>query len=180
MIINNIKLRNICVLSKTLSISMSVDGIHSDITDELKAVKGKKRHFVLYHEVEGNNAEPMDTVSIESVVQSYSVSNSISFTLHTDLNKVIAMKLYDYKTSGKPLSLSFQSLLEKELESLLTRASKRKRVAPDKMLQEITTFHEDGKPYSGKTNIADLSEKHKTVAIDKLKQLLAEPLLKTI
>lgn len=178
MIINSVDLKSFSVLnkSKSLSISLSADDKRQEVVEEIKKIKGQICKFYLEYIVQNEEMKDQTgkkSLEIRGKVQSLSLTDTINFTIHTDIATFVVYTLMEVGKNGKNLSLKFSSLKEKKLLDLMDMVAKEKGIKPEEALKMATTFRGDGNEVvEGKTSIYDLSEKFKTVAIDKLKRML--------
>jgi mRNA-degrading endonuclease HigB of HigAB toxin-antitoxin module len=68
------------------------------------------------------------------------------------------------------MHLRFFSDTERSLKQLLNEISNKTGKTEEDILYEVTTFQKGNDVIEGKRNIFDLSERHKSVVVDKLKK----------
>lgn len=178
MIVQNVKIRSFCVLKDMISISVSTDDTRNEVIDELKKMQAGDRKFSIESYISKTNTNEKKGLYIDARVKSLSLSGTISFTLHAPIQRFVVFKLLDIKACEGGTVLKFMSHTESLLQQLTEEAAKKFDISPEEALRRVTTFPGKRKPdemVPGKRSIFELSERHKQVAVDKLKKMLKGP-----
>ena len=176
MIIKKITIKSFCVLKRTISINIAACDHRKEVIEELNKIKGKKWRYTI--EACTDQGETLKLDINAKIPTSISLDNTINFTLHTDIQRVIIYRLLEIKISKKVV-LKFISHKENTLQDLTTQVAKKLNITEEEALRQATSFKSTKSPgntVSGKTSIFNLSERHKTVAASKLQQMLRSPI----
>ncbi len=177
MVIRKVCIKGFCVLKKSISISMSTQDFRDEVLEELKKIKGEPQKFIVEAQFSKWNRERADTerLDLKAKIQSISVTEPLSFSLHTGITKYLLLRIYEIRESGENIELKFFSMKERRIMNLMDRVADKMKITPEEALYKATSFkNRNGKVVEGKRNIFDLSESHKSVAADRLAAMLGE------
>jgi hypothetical protein len=164
-----VKISSVSVMSDIASIKMSSDIVEPITMDEIRKIKGVPHRFYLYiYENSQDNKIALHDAEIKSI----NIRKNLSFVLHIEKNKPLIYKIIKYMDS--PMHLRFFSDTERSLAQMLNEISNKTGKIEEDILYEVTTFQKGSDVIEGKRNIFDLSERHKSVVVDKLKKILAD------
>ena len=177
MIIRKVSIKGFCVLKKSISISMSTLDCRDEVLEELKKIKGEPQKFIMEAAYPKWNGQKPNTgrLELKAKIQSISVTEPLSFSLHSGITKFLILRLYEIRELGENIELKFFSMKERRIVHLMDRVADKMKITPEDALYRATSFrNKDGKAVEGKRNIFDLSESQKSVAADKLAAMLDE------
>lgn len=177
MIIRKVSIKGFCVLKKSISISMSTMDFRDEVLEELKKIKGETQKFIMETTYTKWNGEKPNAgrLDLKAKIQSISVTEPLSFSLHTGITKFLLLRIYDIRGSGENIELKFFSMKERRILHLMDRVAEKMKMTPEDVLYKATSFrNKNGKAVDGKRNIFDLSESHKSVAADRLAAMLGD------
>ena len=178
MIIQNVKIRSFCVLKDTISISVSTDDTQNEVIDELKKMQTRHGKYWIESSITKSKGNDKKGLYIDARVKSLSLSGTVSFTLHTAIQRFVIFRLLDIKASEGGTVIKFISHTESLLQQFMEEASRKFDISPEEALRRVTTFPGKRRPdemVPGKRSIYELSERHKQVAVDKLRKMLKGP-----
>jgi hypothetical protein len=176
-VIRKVSIKGFCVLKKSISISMSTLDHRDEVLEELKKIKGESQKFVMESSYSKWNGQKPNAgrLDLKAKIQSISVTEPLSFSLHTGITKFLLLRIYEIRESAENIELKFFSMKERRILHLLDRVAERMKISPEEALYKVTSFrNKSGKAVEGKRNIFDLSESHKSVAADKLAAMLVD------
>lgn len=156
-------------MSDIASIKMSSDIVEPITIDEIRKIKGVPHRFYLY--IYENSQD--DKIALhDAEIKSINIRKNLSFILHIEKTKPLIYKIIKHMDS--PMHLRFFSDTERSLKHLLNEISSKTGKTEEDILYEVTTFHKGNDVIEGKRSIFDLSERHKSVVVDKLKKILVD------
>ncbi len=177
MIIRKVSIKGFCVLKKSISISISTLDCRDEVLEELKKIKGEPQKFIMEATYPKWNGEKPNAgrLDLKAKIQSISVTEPLSFSLHTGITKFLILRIYEIRESGENIELKFFSMKERRILHLMDRVAEKMKISPEEALFKATSFrNKNGKVIEGKKNIYELSESHKSVAADRLATMLGE------
>jgi len=171
----NVSVLSFSVLKNVISIRMTSSSNNSETIQEIKQLKGCLQKYIIEDSPARNGGSPdKDTKQIElsAKIQSLNIRSTLNFVLHTEKQDFHIHKILNIM--GRKLTMKFMSQKEKKLQELLNKVAEVLNMPEKEVLYKFTTFksNKNGKTVKGKKSIYELSEKHKTVVIDKLKKML--------
>ena len=171
----NVSILSFSVLKHVISIRLTSSSNNSETIQEIKQLKGCLQKYIIEDIPARKGVSPdkdKKQIELSAKIQSMNIRSTLNFVLHTDKQDFHIREILDMM--DRKLTMKFMSQKEKKLQELLNKVAEIVNMPVEEVLYKFTTFksRKHGKTVKGKRNIYELSEKHKTVVIDKLKRML--------
>ena len=171
----NVSILSFSVLKNVISIRLTSSSNNSETIQEIKQLKGCLQKYIIEGlPARNGSSSNKDTkkLDLSAKIQSLNIRSTLNFVLHTEKQNFQINEILDMM--NRKLIIKFMSRKEKKLQELLNKVAEVLNLPETEVLYKFTTFKskKNGKTVIGKRSIYELSEKHKTVVIDKLRRML--------
>lgn len=171
----NVSILSFSVLKNVISIRLTSSSNNAETIQEIKQLKGCPQEYIIEDiptRNGGSSGKYTKQIEFSAKIQSLNIRSTLNFVIHTEKQDFHIHKILDMM--DRKLNMKFMSLKEKKLQELLNKVAEVLNLPEKEVLYKFTTFKskKNGKTVIGKRSIYELSEKHKTVVIDKLKRML--------